>query len=103
MEPNSVTADDKSDEDEDDSAVLRVLRPRRLSRSHSRDSIPQMQFTVNQQEIMDNSCFSDGRSYTVGLSDEASPPKQALSRKRSSFDKQRLKVGKRFWHNIHSD
>lgn len=105
VETKTIMADDKSEEDEDDSALLRVLRPRRLSHSHSQDSIPQMQFTTNQQEKVENFSLSDWKSHTVGLSDEATPPKQARLRnnKRSTSDELRIKVGLSFWHNLHSD
>lgn len=78
-------ADDASEEDEDDFA-LRVMRPRRLSRSRRRESFPQMQSTVND-------------------ADEATPPKQARLRndKRSASGKLRIKVGLRFWQHLHSD
>lgn len=79
-------ADDRSEEDEDDFAPLRVLRPRRLSRSHSQKSFPQMQSTLNE-------------------ADEATPPKQARLRndKRSTSGELRIKVGLSFWQHLHSD
>ncbi|KAM7379397.1 hypothetical protein PAMP_004952 [Pampus punctatissimus] len=62
METEDVMAEVES-QDEDDDAPLRVMRPRRLSRSLSYESFPQMQSTV-----------SDLSTIAVDRSDEASPP-----------------------------
>ncbi|KAM7400555.1 hypothetical protein PAMA_004981 [Pampus argenteus] len=48
--------------DEDDDAPLRVMRPRRLSRSVSYESFSQMQSTVS--------------TFAVDLSEEAAPPRK---------------------------
>lgn len=81
METKEVMAADESEEeeDDDDAPVLRVMRPRRLSRSHSQESFPRMQPTNHHQEEVGSFCVSERSSHALDLSDEATPPKQAGS------------------------
>ncbi|XP_042285376.1 mitotic apparatus protein p62-like [Thunnus maccoyii] len=91
-----METEDESEEDEDDDAPLRALRPRRLSRSLSHESFPQMQSTNNNPEEMENISVSDLSTFAMVLSDEATPPgKPRLEfKKRSSSGELRIKVSK---------
>lgn len=93
VETKEAMTEDESEEDED-AALLRVLRPRRLSRSLRHESFPQMQSTNNHQEEMENFSVSDRSSRAVDLSDEATPPVQARlgNEKRSRSGELRIKV-----------
>lgn len=81
-----------TEESEEDVALLRVLRPRRLSRSQ--ESVPQMQSTNNNQEETENFSMSDRSLRAVDLSDEATAPVQARlgNEKRSRSGELRIKV-----------
>ena len=65
-----METEDESEEDEDDDAPLRALRPRRLSRSLSHESFPQMQSTNNNPEEMENISVSDLSTFAMVLSKE---------------------------------
>lgn len=90
-ETKRVMGDEKSEEDEDDSGVLRVMRPRRVSR-HSQERFPQLQVSINQQ--------SDLSSQTVSSCEEATTPKLTGIRygKRSTSGELRIKVGLSFFY-----
>lgn len=64
------TKETTTEEEIDDEVQLRVLRPRRLSRLHSKENLPQS--TNNQQEKIENFPVSE-------LSEEGTPPKQTRS------------------------
>nr|XP_046265631.1 neurofilament medium polypeptide-like [Scatophagus argus] len=101
VETKEVRAEDGSeeDEDEDDSALLRVLRPRRASRSLRQKSFPRMQSTNSEQGERENFPESDQSSQSVHLSDGAKPTKQARSgnEKSSSSGELRVKISKIKW------
>ncbi|XP_037642903.1 rRNA-processing protein EBP2-like isoform X2 [Sebastes umbrosus] len=96
VETKEVMAEDKSEEDEDDDAPLRVLRPRRLSRSFSRESFPQIQSNHNHQEETANFGKTDWSSHSVDLNDGATPPRQTRLgyKKMSTSGELRIKVSK---------
>ncbi|XP_040000272.1 uncharacterized protein LOC120799288 isoform X2 [Xiphias gladius] len=105
VETEDVMAEDKSaeeeeEEEEDDDALLRVLRPRRLSHSFSQESFLQKRSTSNHQEKTKNFSVSDLSTHAVGLSDEATPPGQPKlgNEKWSSSRKLRIKISKIRWH-----
>lgn len=81
-ETEKLMADNMSEEDE-----LRVLRPRRVTRSHT---FPQMQFPTNQQEGEERHASLDWN-----LTDESTPTKEVRVRndKRSTSGELRIKVG----------
>lgn len=89
-ETKRVMGDEMNEEDEDDSGVLRVMRPRRLSR-HSQERFPQLQLSINQQR--------DLSSQAVSSHDEATTPKLTGIRygKRSTSGELRIKVGLSFF------
>ncbi len=69
-------AGEESDEDEDDTSLLRVMRPRQLSRSLSEESFPQNSSINDYYEEMES--FS--------LSERNSPPEQtSVGNKRRSI------------------
>lgn len=86
------TKEAMTEESEEDVALLRVLRPRRLSRSQ--ESVPQMQSTNNNQEETENFSVSDRSLRAVDLSDETTAPVQARlgNEKRSRSGELRIKV-----------
>lgn len=94
VEKKEVLKEDLSEEDEDDTAPLRVLRPRRLSRFLSQESFLQTQSTHNHQEELENFSVLDGSAHAVDLSDEATPPEQTRSgnEERSRSGQLRIKV-----------
>ncbi|XP_035026950.2 glutamic acid-rich protein isoform X2 [Hippoglossus stenolepis] len=59
--------EEEEEEDDDDDVPLRVMRPRRLSRSLSKESFLQSRSADNHQGDLENSSVSDA----VDLSDEA--------------------------------
>ncbi|GAA6234017.1 uncharacterized protein LOC120799288 isoform X2 [Lates japonicus] len=71
METEEVMAEDESEEEDD--AVLRVMRPGRRSRSFSRESFLQMQSSDNQQEEVENFSVSNEGTHAVDLSVKATP------------------------------
>lgn len=103
MQTKEVVTEEESEEDEDDAPPLRVLRPRRLSRSLLRESFLQMQSTSNHQEEMENFSASDQSTHAGDLSGEATPPGQTRlgNEKRFSSGELKIKVGLVFWHNLH--
>lgn len=89
-ESKEVTAEDETEEDEDDAPLLGVKRPRRLPRSLSRESFPRTPSISDHHEEMESFSLSDWSSLAVDLCDEASPPEQTSSgNKRSEL---RIKV-----------
>ncbi len=93
VETKKAMTEGESEEDED-GALLRVLRPRRLSRTLSRESFPQMRSTNIHQEEMKNFSVSDQSSRAVDLSDETTSPVQARlgNEKSSRSGELRIKV-----------
>ncbi|KAK9539293.1 hypothetical protein VZT92_004409 [Zoarces viviparus] len=93
-ETMEVMAEDESENDED--APLRVLRPRRMSRSLSQESFLRIQSTDNNREETVTFSESDQNTRTVGVSEESTPPQQTRlgNEKRSIRGKLKIKVSK---------
>lgn len=90
-ETKRVMGDDQSEED--DSGVLRVMRPRRVSR-YSQEKFPQLQVSINQQR--------DLSSQAMSSHDEAETPKppRITYSKRSTSGELRIKVGPSFFFRV---
>ncbi|KAG8014187.1 hypothetical protein GBF38_016533 [Nibea albiflora] len=90
VEAKEVMTADESEEDDD---LLRVLRPRRIYRSHSQVSFPQVRPTIKRQRETDSS-VSEQSSHSVDLKgEETLQPVQARlgNEKRSVSDELRIK------------
>ncbi|XP_054452590.1 VID27-like protein [Anoplopoma fimbria] len=93
-EEEDVETEEVMEEDKD--SPLRVMRPRRVSRSLSEDRFLRTQSTDNYQEESAGFSESDWSTHTVGLSEEAAPPQQTRvgNKKRSSSAELKIKVSK---------
>ncbi|XP_023282971.1 uncharacterized protein LOC111670480 [Seriola lalandi dorsalis] len=98
VDTEEVMTEDESEEEEDD-VPLRVLRPRRLSRSSSQESFVPMPPANNDQEETQNSSVSDTSSRTEDFRDEATTPGQpeVENGKQSSRRELAIKISKIRW------
>lgn len=85
---------------EDDEEELTVQRPRRPSRSHSRESLPPVQRMDNRREGMECLSLSEGN-----LADESTTPKRVGKERRSTSGELSIKVGPtaHICSRLHSD
>lgn len=84
--PTQAGAETKCNEDDEEE--LTVQRPRRPSRSHSRESLPPVQRMDNQWEGLECLSLSEGN-----LADESTTPKQVGKGRRSTSSELSIKVG----------
>ncbi|XP_037537233.1 death domain-associated protein 6-like [Nematolebias whitei] len=97
-ETEEVVAENERGEEEegenDDDGSFLFLRPGRVSRSVSQKSFIQIQ---SDNQVNENNSVSDLSARAPDLSDDDVPLPKSAKEKRSSGEKLRLKVSKKYW------